>query len=332
MTIAEIVLTIIWWLVQMLFWTFGCFLFAIWWGQNYILYLPTVGGRAGIRRRLAYNTYTSRSPAEQQIPYQEYFLTTSDNILIHTWFLPHQTHKTTAPTLIFFHGNAGNIGNRLLNAQQIMSDCHVNILLVEYRGFGNSTGTPSEHGFHLDALCSLDYLRSRNDIDTSKIFLFGRSLGGAVAIWLASQRPEHIAGLIVENTFSSIEDMAICMAKNVSQLSGLLQNPTFVKYFRTFLYIFMTSHWRSIDLLPSQKRPTLLLSGLSDELIPPTQMKGLFDVLPSNIFKQFHTVQSGTHNDTYIKGGDEYYRVISKFLKTVSEGIPDPQCVTTHQE
>lgn len=320
------------WILQAVGWFLVSILFIVWWGQSYILYLPTVGGRAGVRRKLSFNSYTSRSPAEQSLKYDEYFLTAADQVLIHTWLIPHPTMRATAPTLIFFHGNAGNIGNRIFNAQQLISDCDVNVFLVEYRGFGNSTGSPSEHGFHLDALCALDFLRSRRDLDTSKIFLFGRSLGGAVATWLASQRPQHIAGLIVENTFTSVEDMAISMARNIAPLQPLLEKPTFLKCFRTFLYIFMTSHWRSLDLVKSIQRPTMLVSGLSDELIPPAQMNQLWEALPDTVYRHFHKVERGTHNDTYIKGGAQYFIEVKKFLHAVCEApnsTPSPAAVLT---
>jgi len=313
MSFGSIVLAVVLWIIQFIGWTLFCALFAIWWGQQYILYLPTIGQRSGVRRKVSLNAFTSRSPAEQQLPYEEFFLTTSDNVLIHTWFLPHPTLSRTAPTILFFHGNAGN---RLFNAQQFITDAHCNVFLVEYRGFGNSTGTPSEHGFHLDALCSLDFLRSKHNIDTKRIFVFGRSLGGAVAIWLAAQRPAHIAGLIVENTFTCIEDMAVHMLKNfnIFPATSLEEGSMFLACFRKFLYLFMTSHWRSIDLISSISKPTLMLSGLSDELIAPEQMKTLFSNIPSNIYRRMHCVETGTHNDTYIRGGDEYWKVIDRFL------------------
>jgi pimeloyl-ACP methyl ester carboxylesterase len=106
-------------------------------------------------------------------------------------------------TLVFFHGNAGNIGHRydwknrprkflirfdilfsLQNASLLYQSCNINILLFDYRGYGKSTGTPSEDGFYTDAQAVYDYVRKRTDLNQEKIFLFGRSLGGAVALHL----------------------------------------------------------------------------------------------------------------------------------------------------
>ena len=88
----------------------------------------------------------------------------------------------TKKLLIYFHGNAGNIGSRLPNIQLIVKKCNTNVLILAYRGYGDSEGTPSEEGLKLDADATLEYAQSRDDIDNDRIFVFGRSLGGAVAI------------------------------------------------------------------------------------------------------------------------------------------------------
>ena len=84
--------------------------------------------------------------------------------------------------MIFFHGNAGNIGMRLPNIELIIKKCNSNVLILAYRGFGDSEGTPSEEGLKLDAEATLEFAQNHKDIDNDRIFVFGRSLGGAVAI------------------------------------------------------------------------------------------------------------------------------------------------------
>ena len=91
------------------------------------------------------------------------------------------------PTVLYFHGNAGNIGHRLLNVQGLYTSIGCNVALVEYRGYGRSEGSPSEEGLYMDAQAALDFLLTRQDIATDKIVVFGRSLGGAVAIDLATR-------------------------------------------------------------------------------------------------------------------------------------------------
>lgn len=111
--------------------------------------------------------------------YESIRFSTADNVSLHLYFISQQIFhvRKSSPTIVFFHGNAGNIGHRLQNCYGLYRDLHCNILLVEYRGYGLSEGTPSEKGLYLDAKASLDYLSSRHDIDHSKIIIFGRSLG-----------------------------------------------------------------------------------------------------------------------------------------------------------
>ena len=91
------------------------------------------------------------------------------------------------PTVLYLHGNAGNIGHRLVNVQGLYNSIGCNVALLEYRGYGRSEGTPSEEGICMDAQAALDFLLTRSDINTEKILVFGRSLGGAVAIDLATR-------------------------------------------------------------------------------------------------------------------------------------------------
>ena len=99
------------------------------------------------------------------------------------------------------------MGFRLPNLSALYKAMECNLFVLSYRGYGGSDGTPSEDGLILDAESVLDYLHDRVDVDSSKIILFGRSLGGAVAIALASRHPQKVAGTIVENTFTSMSDM-----------------------------------------------------------------------------------------------------------------------------
>ncbi|XP_071855555.1 protein ABHD13-like isoform X2 [Apostichopus japonicus] len=142
--------------------------------------------------------------------YENIFIQTADNVNINALLMKQAPSVIPlVPTILFFHGNAGNIGHRLINAAIFHSLCHCNVLLVEYRGYGKSDGDPYEEGMYKDAQAALDYLHNRSDINSNFIFVFGRSLGGAVAIDLASKPRNRgkIRGLILENTFTSIPDM-----------------------------------------------------------------------------------------------------------------------------
>ena len=122
-------------------------------------------------------------PSKYDLLYESVNIITKDKVHIHSYLLKQRDNLfSTAPTLVCFHGNAGNIGQRLIQAIYFYNYCECNVLLVEYRGFGLSEGAPSENGFYLDAEAALDYIFSRNDVDKNKIMLFGQSIGGAVAI------------------------------------------------------------------------------------------------------------------------------------------------------
>ena len=108
-----------------------------------------------------------------------------------------------------FHGNAGNIGHRLPVAKVLANDVGCNVFMLEYRGYGLSTGNPNEKGITVDAQTGLDYVRGREDLNMTKIVVYGQSLGGAISIGLVSRNQDSgdIAGLILENTFLSIKKM-----------------------------------------------------------------------------------------------------------------------------
>lgn len=126
-------------------------------------------------------------------------------------YLIRPTNKRAASdiTVLMFHGNAGNIGHRLPIASMLERSLNCNVLMVEYRGYGLSTGTPDEHGIKIDAQTALDWVRNREELKGTKIIVYGQSLGGAVSTWLTAknQKQGDIKGLILENTFMSIRKL-----------------------------------------------------------------------------------------------------------------------------
>lgn len=108
-----------------------------------------------------------------------------------------------------FHGNAGNIGHRIPIAKVLEENTGCSVLMLEYRGYGMSTGTPNEEGLMIDAQTGLDWIRSSDETKGNKIIVYGQSLGGAVGIQLVDRNQESgdVAGLILENTFTSIRKM-----------------------------------------------------------------------------------------------------------------------------
>lgn len=122
-------------------------------------------------------------PSMFGLPYESINMKTRDAVSLHAYFIRHPGEKGNfLPTLVYLHGNAGNMGHRMQNANGIYHSLQCNILLVEYRGYGLSTGVPSEKGLFIDARVAIDYLFTRHDLDHSQIVLFGRSLGKSLIV------------------------------------------------------------------------------------------------------------------------------------------------------
>ena len=140
--------------------------------------------------------------------YEELSIPTPDGEMLSA-FLCRPSNKQFAKniTLLMFHGNAGNIGYRLPIAKILESEVGVNILMLQYRGYGLSTGSPNEKGLTIDAQTGLDFIRKRADLKDTKIVLYGQSLGGAVSVKLAVHNEGVVSAIILENTFLSIRKL-----------------------------------------------------------------------------------------------------------------------------
>jgi hypothetical protein len=215
-------------------------------------------------------------------------------------FLIRPANKAAARpcTILTFHGNAGNIGHRLPIARILANDIQCTTLMLEYRGYGLSTGNPNEEGLRVDAQTGLDYIRSREDLKGNKIIIYGQSLGGAVAIDLIARNKGtgDITGLILENTFLSIAKMIPSVMPAAKYLTPLCHE-----------------HWKSEEILPQITGiPILFLSGLQDEIVPPSHMKQLFRLCKAKtvVWKE---LPYGDHNATVAEPG--YFNHIEEFIQ-----------------
>jgi len=187
--------------------------------------------------------------------YEELSLPTPDGETLSGFLIkPDNSAKARPITILTFHGNAGNIGHRLPIAKLLANDIHCTTLMLEYRGYGLSTGTPNEKGLAIDAQTGLDYIRQREDLKGNKIVVYGQSLGGAVSIDLVAKNKGtgDIKGLILENTFLSIAKMIPSVMPVAKYLVPLCHE-----------------YWRSEEMIPQiTDLPLLFLSGLKDEIVP----------------------------------------------------------------
>ncbi|TKA77606.1 hypothetical protein B0A55_03124 [Friedmanniomyces simplex] len=232
--------------------------------------------------------------------YEELMLPTSDGESISAFLIRPENNATALPvTLINFHGNAGNAGHRLPIAKVLANDLRCTTLMVEYRGYGLSTGSPSEKGLAIDAQTALDYVRSRDDLKGNKIVVYGQSLGGAVSIDLVAKNKGtgDIKGLVLENTFLSI-------AKMIPSVMPLAR----------FLTPLCHEYWRSEEMIPQiTDIPVLFISGLQDEIVPPAHMKELFRLCKSKtvVWKE---LPYGDHNNSVTEPG--YFSFIDDFISS----------------
>ncbi|KAJ5127290.1 hypothetical protein N7448_008069 [Penicillium atrosanguineum] len=231
--------------------------------------------------------------------FEDLQIPTPDGETLHAFFLRQpKTRFRRDMTVLMFHGNAGNIGHRVPIAKAIQDTLQCNVILLEYRGYGLSTGTPDEAGLKIDAQTGLDYMRQRPEFSDTKFVIYGQSLGGAVAINLVATNQEQgdIGGLILENTFLSIRKLIPSVFPPARYLARLCHQ-----------------YWTSEDVLPMiTKVPVLFLSGLKDELVPPSNMTQLFAACKSER-KIWRTLPNGGHNDSVAEPG--YFDHIHSFIR-----------------
>jgi hypothetical protein len=237
----------------------------------------------------------SITPDAYGIEYDDVTFRTEDGLNLHGWFVP---GKKSSPdedlhTLLWFHGNAGNINHRLGNIKMLHERVPVNVFIIDYRQYGRSEGKISEKGTYIDAGAALAHLHSRKEINQEKIIFFGRSLGSAVAVELALK--EKCRALILETPFTSILEMG-------KKLYPFLP-----------VSLLLKTKYDSLSKIRNIKVPILIMHGDKDDLVPFEHGKRLYDM--ANEPKEFYTIPGAGHNDTHIVGGDEYFDVIRNFVK-----------------
>ena len=235
-------------------------------------------------------TAIDQIPAEWGLAYEDVFLETKDGVRLHGWYIPHHGSQQT---LLFFHGNAGNISHRGASVE-IFHRLGLNIFIFDYRGYGKSQGKPDEEGLYKDARAAWRYLTDQRGFRQEDIILFGRSLGGAVAAELAAE--VQPGGLILESTFSSAKDVANALLPVLSRLIILR-------------YDFNTAaHVRRVA------SPLLVLHSPDDEIIPFHLGEKVFQA--ANEPKSFVRMR-GDHNSGFLMSQPDYERALGAFISSL---------------
>ena len=221
---------------------------------------------------------------------EDVWLQAADGVRIHGWYLP----TPGAPvTLLFFHGNAGNLSDRYGWANDL-SQLPAHVLLVDYRGYGRSEGRPDEHGIYQDAEAAYRWLLDEKGTPAERIVVYGKSLGGAPACEIASRLP--VGGLILQSTFTSAADMASVMF------------PLFPVGF------LVKTRFDNETKIRTIAAPKLLIHSRDDEMLPYPMAERLHEVAPEP--KRFLSYDGAGHNDLISRRGTELRDGIRAWLAT----------------
>ena len=188
------------------------------------------------------------TPDSVGLAYEDVYLTASDGTRIHGWHIPGRSNVT----LLWFHGNAGNISHRLDNIFIINQRLGVGVFIIDYRGYGLSEGKPSERGLYMDADAALDYLISDLGLDLERdVVLLGRSLGAGVAVEMAARH--RVRRVILESGFTSVREMA---ESSDSKLPIAL------------VLLLFEARYDSISKIGRVESPVMILHGDRDDTVP----------------------------------------------------------------
>jgi fermentation-respiration switch protein FrsA (DUF1100 family) len=232
------------------------------------------------------------TPADVGLVYEDVDFTATDRTKLHGWYVPGDSRTT----LLWFHGNAGNISHRVDNILMLNRTLGVNIMIIDYRGYGRSQGSPSENGLYMDAEAAFEFLVSQKGVDSeTELVLFGRSLGAAVAAELAVRH--EVRGVILESGFTSVKDMAQRIYPFLPM--GLLINAVEARY-------------DTISKIGNVNAPVMVLHGDRDEIVPFELGEELFEAASEP--KTFYRIRGAGHNDTYHVGGESYFEALREFV------------------
>lgn len=255
-------------------------LLLAWLLQRSLIYFPS-GGAPG--------------PVESLLPGgEEVVLVTEDGLELGGWFLPADQQlqtKRAVPAILVFNGNGGNRALRVPLAQALAAN-GMGVLLFDYRGYGGNPSSPMEEGLVMDARAAVAYLEDRGDVDPDRIVYFGESLGAAVAVSLARDRPP--AGLILRSPFTSLVDMARTHYPLLP--AGWLLKDRFA----------------SIDKIGAVKASLLAIVGAEDRVVPPEQSRRLFAAAGNG--KRLLEIAGANHNDYVLLAGEEMLAAVGEFV------------------
>ncbi len=235
------------------------------------------------------------TPGRMGMPFEELRIPVGSSAQhgeLYAWWVP--SGKADGPTVMYLHGNFRNIGHNLDHTRRL-HEMGYNVLLPDYRGYGKSSdGQPTEERVYEDAEAAWQYLLKVRGVSPQRAFIYGHSLGGAIAIDLAVHHPEA-AGLIIEGTFTSMQAMGE------------------LKYDYLPVGLLLNQRFESLQKMPKLKIPVLLIHGTWDEKVPVAMAQQLYDAAPQP--KQLLLIEGGEHSNSSAIGWVEYRDTVSAFIR-----------------
>jgi hypothetical protein len=232
------------------------------------------------------------TPEDYGVPYQEYFIDSTNAVRLWAWYLEHSKPRAE---VAFFHGNAGNLSKGRLELLIDLYRHGFSVFVFDYRGYGKSTGKPSEAGVLADSKAAVDFFWTKLHREESKVIYHGRSLGGFTAAFAAKLREPD--GLILECTFPD--------------------QKTLVRHFpllMRLLALFSRYELTTVDYLDGVDCPILVIHGDRDEIVPFQVGENLYSRIRS-VNKKFIRIPGGGHEDLYTFGAADYWSGIDQFLQ-----------------
>lgn len=224
------------------------------------------------------------NPEEFNLVYESVFFNTPDGEKLHGWFIPARKQPARG-TVLYLHGNSANMTNYLFYVAFLAEEGY-NLMMFDYRGFGESTGEPTAEGLQVDSQAALDYVRSRREVNPDRIVIYGQSLGGAVAITLAgSGRHKGISAVIAEAAFVSYRDLA----------EEKMEEVAILKWFNGIAAtLFVDDTLAPRDYIRNiAPVPMLIVHGTDDRVVPYANGQQLFEKARQP--KEFWTIEGGRH-------------------------------------
>lgn len=227
-------------------------------------------------------------PDLEQINATELFIPSSDNMSLHAFFFP---SDKSDEIILFLHGNSGNVYCRM-DIVSALRDTGINVLLIDYRGFGLSTGSPTETGLYEDSAAAFSFITDQLGYDSEKIFILGRSIGSAAAIYVASGR--DIGGLVLISPLAS--------GKDVMNKSWLW-----------FLSWMAGSSFDNQHMVQDVTAPALIIHGSKDRVVKIASGRKLYNSMPMTN-KQFVEIKGAGHNNMMNRFEERLWQVVSEFV------------------